>query len=354
MDRPSAAPSIAERTRLWQVPDLFPIMLSPDANELVLVPITEQAYRDASFLDDREIPTAESRVIALDEAMRFLDQQAPPAKPLHGLFHVAFCGSTLISRCLQELDAAFVLKEPFPLHAMAERRRKVVPGSPGEAAWRRQFRLLVHLLSRTHRPEQAAVAKPTDASSNLVRDLLDHHPGSRAVFLYVGVEEFLLAMLGNRERMGFVRSRLADLGELFPDEPHFRREHWSPLPDAAQVASLWMLHGRIHARYAGPNRPTTCRSLDFARFRRSPVATLAGLAGFYGLAATHRDIERAVAKWIEVDSKRPGLRFSTEAWLHGRRESERAFRRDVRDGLDWADHNFPDFHDLQFPGSPID
>ena len=354
MDRPSAALSIAERTRLWQVPDLFPIMLSPDANELVLVPVTEQAYRDASFLDDREIPLAESRVIALDEVIRLLDRHAPPCRPLHGLFHMAFCGSTLISRCLQGLGTAFVLKEPFPLHAMAERRRKVVPGSPGEVAWRRQFRLLVQLLSRTHRPQQTAVVKPTDASTDLVSDLLDHHPGSRAVFLYVGIEEFMLAMLGDRERMGFVRSRLADLGELFPDEPLFRRAHCSDLPDAAQVASLWMLHARIHARHAGAGRLAVCRSLDFERFRRAPVATLAALARFYGLAATPREIERAVATWIAVDSKRPGLRFSSGDWLRRREETARAYGRDLRGGLDWADRTFPDFHAMQAPGGPLD
>jgi len=354
MDRPGPALGIAERARLWQVPDLFPIMLSPEANELVLVPVTRQAYRDASFLDDREIPTTGSRVLPLDEAIRLLDRHPPPAKPVHGIFHVAFCGSTLISRCLQELDTAFVLKEPFPLHAMAERRRKIIPGSPAEATWRRQFRLLLRLLSRTHRPQQTAIVKPTDASTNLMCELLEHHPGSRAVFLHVGIEEFMLALLGDRERMGFVRSRLAELGELFPDEAVFRLERWSSLPDAAQVACLWMLHARVHARYAGPNRTTACRSLDFARFRRAPVATLAGLVGFLGLEATTPAIEQAVATCIAVDSKRPGLRYSNKAWLRRRRETERLFRSDLRAGLEWAERHFPDFHELQMPASPLE
>jgi len=354
MDRPGPALGTAERARLWQVPDLFPIMLSPETDELVLVAITEQAYRDASFLDDREIPTDASRVLPLEEALRLLDRQTSPAKPVHGIFHVAFCGSTLISRCLQELDTAFVLKEPFPMHAMAERRRKVLPGSPGEAAWRRQFRLLVRLLSRTHRPQQTAIVKPTDASTNLICELLEHHPGSRAVFLHVGVEEFMLAMLGDRERMGFVRSRLAELGELFPDEPVFRFERWNSLPDAAQVASLWMLHARAYARYAGPNRSSAYRSLDFERFRRAPIATLAALARFLGLEATPLEIEQAVATCTAVDSKRPGLRHSSADWLRRRRETERAFHGDMRAGLDWAQGHFADFHGLQPPANPLE
>ena len=354
MDRPGPALGMTERARLWQVPDLFPIMLSPEANELVLVPVTEQAYRDASFLDDREIPVDGSRVLPLDEAIQLLDRQPSHVKPVHGIFHVAFCGSTLISRCLQELDTAFVLKEPFPLHAMAERRRKVVPDSPAGAAWRRQFRLLLRLLARTHRPQQTAIVKPTDASTNLMCELLEQHPGSRAVFLHVGVEEFMLAMLGNRERMGFVRSRIAELGELFPEEPAFRIEQWGSLPDAAQVANLWVLHARLHARCAVATRSAACRSLDFARFRGAPVATLAAIARFLGLEATPADIERAVARCTAVDSKHPGLRYSQQAWLHKRRDTERAFRGDISAGLDWARGRFADFHELQLPAGPLE
>jgi len=91
-----------------------------------------------------------------------------------------------------------------------------------------------------------------------------------------------------------------------------------------------------------------------SRFRREPVATLAALARFFGLEATSREIEQAVARCTAVDSKQPELPFSRESWLRRQQAAARAHGEELRASLDWTDRNFPDFHALRSPASPLE
>ncbi|HQR25171.1 MAG TPA: hypothetical protein PK163_10320, partial [Steroidobacteraceae bacterium] len=143
--------------QLWLSPEYFPIRLAPEANALTLVPMSEQLYREVNFLDDREIPMDGSREVPLDAAIRALDQLHPPPRPLHWIFHVAFCGSTLVSRCLEQLATAFVLKEPFAVHDLAHRRRHGPADPAGPGGWHDSLRLLDALLARTYHSDQVAI-----------------------------------------------------------------------------------------------------------------------------------------------------------------------------------------------------
>lgn len=334
-------------------PEYFPIRLAPEANALALVPMSEQIYRTVNFLDDREIPMDGAREVPLDAAIRAMDALRPPLRPLHWIFHVAFCGSTLVSRCLEQLPTAFVLKEPYAVHDMADRQRRRNDVPATAIGWHDSLRLLIALLGRTYRDEQVAIVKPTDASTNLVRDVLEINPGSRALFQYVGVEEFLLAMLGDRVRMGFVRERLQDLAVLFPDEAAFRRDAWHSLPDASQAACLWVLHLRLYANFAGSAAGDRCRSLDFARFLRDPQESLAAMARYFGLGCSPRDIEAAIATCMAVHSKATRTAFSAADRAARLKSAAETYRHDIDASVAWARRQFPDLDALQAPPNAL-
>jgi hypothetical protein len=334
-------------------PEYFPIRLAPEANTLTLVPMSEQLYRGVNFLDDREIPMAGSRDVPLDVAIRELDAKNLPPRPLHWIFHVAFCGSTLVSRCLERLPTAFVLKEPFAIHDMAARKRHRDDDPATAIGWHDSLRLLIALLGRTYRDEQVAIVKPTDASTHLMADVLALNAGSKALFQYVGVEEFLLAMLGDRVRMGFVRERLQDLAVLFPDEAAFRRDAWQSLPDASQATCLWVLHLRLYAKFAGSTHGGRCRSLDFAGFLRDPRESLAAIARFFGLGCSSRDIEAAIAMSMAVHSKETRTAFSTADRVARLKSAAETHRREIDASLAWARREFPDFDALQAPPNAL-
>ena len=116
-------PEPASEAVPWSSPEWFPITIAPEENRLTLVPVSEQLLRQAGFLDAREIPLEGRREVTIEAASRGLSALELPLKPLHGVFHIAFCGSTLLARCLERLRATLVLKEPFEIGRASCRER---------------------------------------------------------------------------------------------------------------------------------------------------------------------------------------------------------------------------------------
>ncbi len=346
MDLNCRASSFDDLASLWLTPEWFPIDLSPSENALMLVPVSERLYRDANFLDDREVPTAGCLSLPLDHAILLAKSSPGHGRPVHGIFHIAFCGSTLISRCLDQLSDAMVLKEPYPVHDLAFRGRHQVAGPTDQVTWQGQFDLLMTLLGRTFHPGQTAIIKPTDASTSLIGQFLARSPQARALFLYVGLEEFLIALLDDDVRMGFVDDRLEDLSVLFPDRAIMAEGRWRALAGAQRAACLWWLHMRLYADFARTTPGAGCRSLDFGAFLHDPTDTLGSMTRLFGIRTSDREIEAAVASTLPVHSKAPGSRFTARDRAGKQRDVYRRYRDEIRQGVDWAERQFVD---LPFP-----
>ena len=135
---------------VWTSPDHFPIRIEPWGNKVVFVPLTRSLYRTLAFLDDRYVPMHVSWETSLSSlADAGPAHTAHDRRPVHAIFHVAFCGSTLVSRCLDRLSGALVLKEPFPVHdiGFVKRHDPLMRHRPED--WKAAFDVLMRLLART-------------------------------------------------------------------------------------------------------------------------------------------------------------------------------------------------------------
>jgi hypothetical protein len=284
---------------LWRTAQWLPIALDLARREVTLVPVTERMYRELNFLDDRFVSTASARTLPLEDL-------APPAAgardaPLstapHVIFHIAFCGSTLIARCLDHLPAFFVLKEPLVLHQLAEPR----PASCDQAAWYEAFDRMAALLARTFRSGQQAVVKPTDASTVLLPVLLRRCRQARAVFLHCDLEQYLTALLREPDRRGFARARLAMLADFVPEHPLGAGNERARLGDGECIAALWWTQMQLYL--AAARDATACRSLDFDVFLADPTIGLTALARAFGAAPAATDIDRALTLELGAHAK---------------------------------------------------
>jgi len=322
---------------VWTSPDHFPIRVNPWNDAAVLVPLTPRLYRRLAFLDDRFVPMAAS----WDTSLRALADAAPAdvprdRRPAHAIFHVAFCGSTLISRCLDRLGT-LVLKEPFPFHELGFMKRHDPLMHDRPRDWQTAFDLVMRLLARTYPDTQASVIKPTDASTHLIEDVLAHAPDAGALFLYVDLETFLLSILGDPIRRGFARERLEDLSVLFPDHALFCAATRRTLTDAESAACLWLLHRQIYADFAERNPDARCRSLDFAAFLDDPAPALGGVARLFGIRTSARDLDEAVTAESGTHAKAPDMRFTRADRKAALQAVSDRYRDEVVEGLAWAD-----------------
>ena len=156
-----------------------------DANSAVvrLVRMDREAYRAASFLDDRIFAQPRETAAAPWSGVA----GAAPAgarKDARWIFHIGHVGSTLVSRLLGELPGVLSIREPRIL-------RDVSAIAPEQ---RQQFTTpLQSLLSRTFSPEESALVKATSFVSEIAPDLVA--PRQRALFMYANPRNYIASIL---------------------------------------------------------------------------------------------------------------------------------------------------------------
>ena len=148
-----------------------------------IVKMDADAYRDASFLDDRMLQQPrESAVIPWTEVA---DAVPPDAREdARWIFHIGHVGSTLVARLLGEIDGVLSIREPRILRDAAmleqERRSGFVPP-------------LRKLLSRSFAPTEQALVKTTSFVSEIAPELVP--AGERALFMYASPRNYLGSIL---------------------------------------------------------------------------------------------------------------------------------------------------------------
>ncbi|MGH6785457.1 MAG: hypothetical protein ACREBO_01395 [Novosphingobium sp.] len=202
-------------------------------------------------------------------------------RPLHLLFHSAFCGSTMLLRALDRPGTAMGLSEPLTLNDVVGIRRRGAP----PAAVARTADAALRLLARPFGAGEAVVVKPSNMINPLAELLMKLEPEGRAVFLHAPLETFLISVarkglpcrLWARELLeGYLREGFVDL--CFAPEDYFRHSD-------LQVAAVgWLAQHAWFARLAERLGPGRLRSLDADAMAADPPAAIAAVAGHYGLA----------------------------------------------------------------------
>jgi len=320
----------------WFLRDVDPI-----ADKAVLSPMDESSYRASIFLDNR-IKRAGSRDLAVDlEALLELATRSGMSRrPVHYLFHIGHCGSTLLSRLLGDCDGLMALREPPVLMGLSRSLRRLQePGFPiAPERWETLFELSLCCLGRTWKPGQTALVKPTSHAGNLIPRLLTFTGEERAVMLYVGLETYLTAMLRpemRRETLLFARDfRIGDFNRLIPGSPD-SADGFSP----GQLAAMsWLLHAREMAlALDDPSLGGRIRTLDFDRFLASPETTLDDVFDFLGQQPGSDLLADILARHRGHSAKDPQRPFDAGWRQEELTAARQTYAADIETGLAWAE-----------------
>lgn len=279
-------------------PSLTDIAASPDhylhsfeGAEAVIAAMDRAAYARSIFLDARISPASEA---AMRVSANTLAQAAPSPQTTAWIFHVAHCGSTLLARALEAVSTGLVLREPMALRQLAF--------APDPA----RLRLVLAMLARRYGGEEPTLVKANVPVNALLGAIAIADPAAPAVFLYLGLEDYALAVLRSPQHRGWVRQIAAQFAGAVPG-----------VSDPACLAALWLWQMRAFAAAldAMPNAVT----LDAEQFYADPAATLTALAPRLGRKADPARIaEVAAGPLFSTYSKRPGAAFSNAARLERR------------------------------------
>lgn len=223
--------------------------LDPSAGMTRMVAMDREAYRRASFLDDRLIQQAvDAQLVPWPEVETAMDGEL--RQDARWIFHTGHVGSTLVSRLLGELPQVLAVREPRLLRDLAM--------SPAEVRGR-YCAATPKLMSRTFGEREFACVKATSFASEIASELVP--PGQRALFLYASVRNYVGTILAGENSVRELRfledsrmQRLAGRGIALPAARN----------DAERAAAAWACEMiALHASAdAMPDRQVTWCDFD--------------------------------------------------------------------------------------------
>lgn len=183
--------------------------LDPAAGVVRLTAMDRNAYRAASFLDDRMLQQpVDAQLLPWPQVEAAVTDGV--RQDARWIFHIGHVGSTLVSRLLGEIAGVLALREPRLLRDLAL--------SPAEVR-QRYFAPIPRLMSRTFGADEVACVKATSFASEIAPELVP--AGERALFMYATPRNYIGSILAGensvRELHMLAPSRAERLHRRVPD-----------------------------------------------------------------------------------------------------------------------------------------
>jgi hypothetical protein len=290
-----------------------------------LVRLDEEAYRQASFLDQRLLTQGYERrdcdLTQLESAAARLTVRA------HYIFHIGHVGSTLVSRLVGAHPGFFAVREPALLRALALQ-------GPSDGAPR--LEAVLALLSRTWHAGQHAVVKATSFVSELAPSMLTAAEDAAAVFMFVEPLVYLRTILAGANSRAETRQlgglRLQRLerrlgGDDFRPDPRSEGE-WLAMSWLCEMTALREAADRVGA--------ARVRWVDFDRFLGEPRSGLEDILAALGLRPAAAEVESLVnGALMRRYSKAPEYGYDAALRREVLRSAEREHPEEIRRGMEW-------------------
>jgi hypothetical protein len=317
-------------------PELYPHQIDLRGDRVLLLRLTRQDYSEASFLDQRLLDDRRARAWYSWDRIRSGLEAGPAGAAPHYLFHVGHCGSTLISRLLDELGA-LPLREPLPLRTLAELHARI---DARDCPWPRpvfdeRLSLMLRMLARGRMPK---AVKPSSFCNDLAPAILAQDAATRATIVYATPRAYVANLLAgpnsrrDLEALTAMRSlRLAArIGAPAADSGGLTPGIAAALNWAAEMTALSDL--------AGSAAGARVLALDFDRFLGDVHGQLRVLAAH---AMPDVPAERVAAVSASATltrySKAPEYPYDTALRQRVRADAEHHWGAEIRAGLAWLE-----------------
>jgi hypothetical protein len=254
--------------------------VDPSAGRARLIAMDREAYRAASFMDDRMLQRPVDAHIVPWPQM----EEAVASNLRHDarwIFHIGHVGSTLISRLLGEIEGVLAVREPRLLRDLAmtppEVRARYIGSVP-------------KLMSRSFAADEFACVKATSFVSEIAPELVP--PGERALFLFARPRSYVASILAGENSVKELRvletyrtGRLATRGINLPPARN----------DAERAAAAWACE--MTSLEAAASGMADCEILwaDFDAMLPNMATELRRTVSFLGFATDPRHLNAIAA-----------------------------------------------------------
>ena len=296
--------------------------LDPSAGMVRLIAMSQDAYRAASFLDDRMLQQpVDAHIVPWPEIETAMTGKV--RNDCRWIFHIGHVGSTLISRMLGEISGVLAIREPRLLRDLAL--------SPPETR-SRYIGSVAKLMARTFADDQIACVKATSFVSEIAPDLV--LPDQQALFMFATPRNYVASILAGENSVQEMRmlggSRAGRMAE--------RVGALAIRNDAELAAAAWAceMTSLEAAADAMPDRRIAWA--DFDRMLADMPTELARAASFFGFSVKETEL-RAIADGPLMARYSKALEFEYSPSLRGEliAEADAFHQRDIDGALAMLD-----------------
>ncbi len=260
---------------------LLPFLMDVNADQVMLVRLSEDDYRNISFLDQRIVtPQLPRQLVDWNELSKIPIKKSPQP---HYIFHIGHVGSTLISRLLGEHSDVLALREPAILRQFSEMQIAAKGTGPQWTAkvFDRRLGQVQSWLSRSFRQSQNVIIKASSFVSPLAETLLQNK--GTGLFLYTSLERYLQTILAGeasvQEANALVDLRLLRLNRLLED-PTIEK---SQLSLCQKIALGWLCEMATLTKAYDGFEAAKIKWMDFDTFLSAPNIQLKNTAEHFDL-----------------------------------------------------------------------
>jgi len=314
--------------------------LSLDDGSRKLIPTTAELLRAQSFLDGRSDFSAGPAY----RAERPHTPDKPTPLPDRYIFHVGFCGSTLLSRLLDQPRRSLVLREPNCLADLANQANQTAANRAVSLA-DGLIELRSSLRSRWDEDE-LVVVKPSNWVNRLLPAFAAQATPMRVVFLTIDRAAFVRAIMrGGRDRLEFVARAALHFSNADATFPPLVADALGTHADGpgkllALAATALELQRRL-MRQAAEHWPDSLTT-TLAELVADPLATARRAAAALDLALDEAVLEQDCRHWTKRHAKAPASAYAPEAEASAQARIETEFGSLIEGVLEWVATEFGD------------
>jgi hypothetical protein len=310
-------------------PELLPHIVDPVARAVEFRPTTARQLREAPFIDGRTDiwtgPPVSLPFSAIDAAVN------QPSGAGRYVFHMSFCGSTLLARLLDRPGKVLALKEPNCLVDLAD-WKAMGAGQDFESV----LRFSRAMLQRPWAEGEAVLIKPSSWANNLLDELA---ADAAAVFVTIPRHLFVRAVLrGGTPRLAFTARLAAHLAPSVGGAGALKAAIDSTEEPLGKVARLALVAHQLQleafARVTDRNR-----LIAFEEIEAAPSEAASKAAQLLGLDLGAGELDVNVRRWTRSNAKADAP-FSADARRAEDDEVERLYAALISGALAWADDAF--------------
>ena len=299
--------------------------------EYLFYPLTALQIDRANFLDVQNLKLEN----AVPERIKVQDYVAPErGYPLSYIFHTAFCGSTLLSRALNEVPKVMVLKEPDVLlkiscQSLVVGNEKIIP----------YLRDSLKELSRPWAGTGSVAIKPTNSVNRIILEILDVYPG-KAILLYSELEDFLVSCFKKLpmadQKLRWMAQHLIHQTQL---QKNLNVETLHPFGFIEACVMTWYSQMEYFAKAIERDHGDSIRTLNMKDMLARPFESVQAASRFLGLEKSEAELAESVGREFKRNSKELGKIYTDAERSLEVSQVKAKYASLLEVALEWAEQN---------------